>query len=70
MEQRLVDTYTAADILGLSPGTVRDWVYRGLLTRAGYLPRKGRYGRPRLLLSRDEVEGIATQRQRLHDSVE
>ena len=69
MEQRFVDAEMAADILGLTPGTVRDWVYKGRLTRAGYLPRDGRYGRPRLLLSRDEVEEIATQRQRLRDSL-
>jgi len=68
-QRRLVDLQTAADILGLSPYTVRDWLYHGQIKRAGYLPRPGRYGRPKVLFYRDDIEEIATRRQQLREAV-
>jgi hypothetical protein len=64
MERRLIDTATAAAILGVKPGTVRDLAYTGKLTRVGYAKRTARYGRPRALYDRHEVESMARQRMK------
>lgn len=65
MGVKLIDTFQAAELLGVKPGTVRDMAYTGVLTRVGYAPRKTRYGRPRALFDRREVETLRTRRLRL-----
>ena len=65
MGVKLIDTYEAAEMLGVKPGTVRDLAYSGALTRHGYAQRKARYGRPRALFDRREVEQLRTRRLRL-----
>lgn len=61
----LIDTYEAAALLRTSPSGVRNLARKGLLTNRGYKPREARYGRPRALFDRAEVEAQATRRLRL-----
>ncbi len=64
MERRLIDTATAAAILGVKTGTVRDLAYTGVIKRVGYAKRTQRYGRPRALYDRHEVESLARKRMK------
>ncbi|MEV6124861.1 MerR family transcriptional regulator [Streptomyces sp. NPDC052077] len=39
----LLTTSMAARLCGVTPATIRDWVRRGILTRAGGTPRRPYY---------------------------
>lgn len=57
-----VDSFMAADLLGVDVQTIRLMSHDGRLQKAGFKPRKGQYGRPRALFYRDDVEAESRRR--------
>ena len=57
-----VDSWMAADLLGVDVQTIRLMSHDGRLQKAGFKPRKGQYGRPRALFYRDDVEAESRRR--------